>query len=133
MMLLAPYRVLDLTGPLGFLTGRILGNLGADVIKVKHPSGDASRHEPPFVSNGNGSPQSLYWLACNANKRGITLDLQNKKGRDLFRRLAQQADFLIESFSPRTLEELGLGYEDLRLENPSLILVSISPFGQEGP
>jgi crotonobetainyl-CoA:carnitine CoA-transferase CaiB-like acyl-CoA transferase len=132
-MLLAPYRVLDLTNPLGFLTGRIFGDLGADVIKIEPPGGDASRRLPPVISNGNGSSQSLYWLACNANKRGITLDLQNKRGRDLFRQLAQQADFIIESFSPGTLEPLRLGYEDLRQDNPALILVSISPFGQEGP
>jgi len=131
--MLAPYRVIDLTGPLGFLTGKIFGDLGADVIKVEPPGGDASRHRPPFLSNGNGSPQSLYWLAYNANKRGITLDLQSKRGRDLFRQLAQQADFIIESFSPGTLEELELGYEGLRRNNPSLVLVSISPFGQEGP
>src|SRR5712691_13328 len=78
MSLLTPYRVLDLTGPLGFLTGKIFGDLGADVIKVEPPSGDPARRQRPFLNNGNGSPQSLYWLACNANKRGITLDRQSK-------------------------------------------------------
>src|SRR5713101_3971107 len=132
-MLLAPYRILDLTGPLGFLTGKIFGDLGADVVKIEPPSGDPSRRLPPFLENGNGSPQSLYWLAHNANKRGITLNLQSERGRDLFLRLALGADFIIESFPPGVLEQLGLEYETLQQQNPGLILVSITPFGQEGP
>src|SRR3989475_6750484 len=136
-MLLAPYRILDLTGPLGFLTGKIFGDLGADVIKVEPPGGDPSRRQAPFLKNGNGCRQSLYWLAYNTNKRGITLDLKQQKGREIFRQLAQRTDFIIESrYSTasgtvtNTLEELDLSYESLRDENPELILVSISPFGQ---
>ena len=132
-MLLAPYRVLDLTGQLGFLTGKIFGDLGADVIKIEPPGGDPSRRHPPFLSNGNGSRQSLYWLAYNANKRGITLDLEQVKGRELFHCLVRRVDFIIESFAPGVMRELHLGYELLRKENSRLILVSISPFGQEGP
>src|SRR5207245_1127350 len=132
-MLLTPYRVIDLTGPLGFLTGKIFGDLGADVIKVEPPGGDASRHRPPFLKNGNGSPQSLYWLAYNANKRGITLNLQSERGRDLFSQLASGADFIIESFPPGVFQQLGIDYESWQHRNPGLILVSISPFGQEGP
>jgi crotonobetainyl-CoA:carnitine CoA-transferase CaiB-like acyl-CoA transferase len=132
-MLLAPYRVLDLTGPLGFLTGKIFGDLGADVIKIEPPGGDAARRLPPFLKNGNGSAQSLYWLAYNANKRGITLNLQSEKGRNLFYQLARESDFIVESSSPATLEQLGFAYERLQRQNPGLILVSISPFGQEGP
>ena len=132
-MLLAPYRVLDLTGPLGFLTGKIFGDLGADVIKIEPPGGDLARRQPPFLTNGNGSHQSLYWLAHNANKRGLTLDLKQVKGRELFRCLVRRADFIIESFAPCVRRELHLGYDVLREENPRLILVSISPFGQEGP
>lgn len=133
MSLLAPYRVLDLTGPLGFLTGRIFGDLGADVIKIEPPGGDASRRFPPFLKNGNSSAQSLYWLTYNANKRGITLNLQNSKGLDLFNKLSGQSDFIIESFSPRKLDQSGFDYELLQKQNPKLIVVSISPFGQEGP
>ena len=92
MNLLSPYRVLDLTDDLGFLAGKIFGDLGAEVIKVEPPQGDSSRRRPPFLKNGNGSPQSLYWLAFNANKRGITLDLHRQAGRDVFYRLAQTAD-----------------------------------------
>ena len=132
-MLLAPYRVLDLTGPLGFLTGKIFGDLGADVIKVEPPGGDPSRRQPPFLNNGNGCGQSLYWVAYNANKRGVTLNLENDKGRNLFYRLAAESDFIIESFPLDTRAELGLGYDELSRQNRGLILVSISPFGQEGP
>src|SRR5438876_3076603 len=132
-MLLTPYRVLDLTGPLGFLTGKIFGDLGADVIKIEPPGGDPSRRQPPCLNNGNGGRQSLYWLAYNANKRGVTLNLENDKGRELFYRLAAESDFIIESFSPGVRAELGFSYDELSRENPAVILVSISPFGQEGP
>ena len=132
-MLLAPYHVLDLTGPLGFLTGKIFGDLGADVIKVEPPGGDPSRRQAPFLKNGNGCRQSLYWLACNANKRGVTLNLENDKGRELFYRLATESDFIIESFPPGARAGLGAAYNELSRQNPGLILVSISPFGQEGP
>jgi crotonobetainyl-CoA:carnitine CoA-transferase CaiB-like acyl-CoA transferase len=132
MLLLRPYRVLDLTGALGFLTGKIFGDLGADVVKVEPPGGDAARRWPPFLS-GDNAPQSLYWLAFNANKRGVSLNLEDSRGRELFVRLAKKADFVVESFAPGTLDGWGLGYERLREENPALILVSITPFGQEGP
>ena len=124
-MLLKPYRALDLTGPLGFLCGRILGDLGADVIKIEPPGGDPARRSL--------SSQDLSWLAFNANKRGITLDLENPTGQALFLRLVKKADFLLESFRPGTLEKLGMGYDRLSEENPGLILVSITPYGQEGP
>jgi benzylsuccinate CoA-transferase BbsE subunit len=131
-MLLSPYRVLDLTGPLGFLTGRILADLGADVIKVEPPGGDPSRAWPPFHDHG-GRRQSLSWMAFNANKRGITLDLETANGQFVLRELARSADFLVESFSPGVLERCRLGYDELHRENPRLIVVSITPYGQEGP
>ncbi len=115
-MLLDCYQVLDVTGPLGFLCGKILGDLGADVIKIEPPGGDPARQ------------QSLYWLAFNANKRAITLNLESGAGQALFRRLAKKADFILESFPPGTLD-----HHRLSQENPGVILVSITPFGQEGP
>jgi crotonobetainyl-CoA:carnitine CoA-transferase CaiB-like acyl-CoA transferase len=111
-MLLDSYRVLDLTGTLGFLCGRIFGDLGADVIKVEPPGGDPAR-------------RSLYWLAFNANKRGITLDLERREGQELLLRLASKADFVVES--------RGLEYSQLSKVNPGLIQVSITPYGQRGP
>src|ERR671937_71642 len=109
-MFLTPYRALDLTGPLGFLTGRILADLGADVIKVEPPGGDASRAWPPHRERG-ACRQSLYWLAYNANKRGITLDLDAPSGRFVLCELARSADFLIESFRPGHLDRRQLGYD----------------------
>jgi len=131
-MLLSPYRVLDLTGPLGFLAGRILADLGADVIKVEPPGGDSSRAWAPFLER-DGIRRSLYWLASNANKRGITLDIEAPSGRFMLRELARSCDFLIESFAPGHLARHGLGYEDLRGVNSSLIVVSITPYGQDAP
>src|SRR5436309_1851706 len=121
-MLLKPYRVLDLTGPLGFAAGKVFADLGADVVKIEPPGGDAARTE-----------QNLYWVAANAGKRSITLDLQRESGRQTLRALAAKADFLLESFPPGTLESWSVGYEVLRAENPGLIMVSITPFGQDGP
>jgi crotonobetainyl-CoA:carnitine CoA-transferase CaiB-like acyl-CoA transferase len=133
-LLLAPYRVLDLTGPLGFLAGKVLADLGADVIKVEPPGGDPSRrwrpHRPPRDGTG---PEGLFWDACNAGKRGITLDLESEEGRRTLARLAARVDFLVESFPPGTLESWHLGPAELRRVNPGLITVSITPFGQEGP
>src|SRR5689334_15430456 len=74
-------RVLDLSTPLGHLCGKILADLGADVIKVEPPSGDAGRYREPVYMDANGTPQSLWWLAYNNNKRGITLDLESKEGQ----------------------------------------------------
>src|SRR5215472_9864689 len=104
-MLLSPCRVLDASGPLGFLTGRILGDLGADVIKVEPPGGDPSRSWPPLCGC-----QSLFWMAGNANKRGITLDLDSRSGQFVLRELARSADFVIESFAPGHLARRGIGY-----------------------
>jgi crotonobetainyl-CoA:carnitine CoA-transferase CaiB-like acyl-CoA transferase len=131
-MVLSAYRVLDLSGPLGFLTGRILADLGADVIKVEPPGGDPSREWPPFREVG-GRRESLHWMAFNTNKRGITLDLESPSGQFVFRQLARTADFVVESFALGYLATLGLGYEPLHEENPRLILVSITPYGQRGP
>jgi crotonobetainyl-CoA:carnitine CoA-transferase CaiB-like acyl-CoA transferase len=131
-MLLSPYRVLDLTGPLGFLTGRILADLGADVIKVEPPGGDPSRAWPPFFESA-AERQSLFWMAYNANKRGITLDLESPSGQFVLRELARTADFVLESFAPGYLAAHGLGYGELHRANPALVFVSITAYGQEGP
>jgi crotonobetainyl-CoA:carnitine CoA-transferase CaiB-like acyl-CoA transferase len=127
-MLLSEYRALDLSGPLGFLTGKILADLGADVIKIEPPAGDPSRAWPPF-RNG----ESLFWSAFNANKRGITLDLASEDARCVFRELARTADFVVETFEPGYLASLGLDYGTLARDNPRLIVVSVTPYGQHGP
>ena len=131
--MLGPYRVLDLTDEKGFFCGKLLGDLGADVIKIEPPGGDAARGIGPFCHDTPGSDRSLFWLAFNTSKRGITLNLETNEGQDLFRRLAKTADFVIESFSPGYMDEVGLGYAALKQESPDIIVVSITPFGQTGP
>ena len=133
MQPLEGFRALDLTDEKGFLCGRILADLGVDVIKVEPPGGDPSRRLGPFYKDIAEPEKSLYWFAYNANKRGITLKLDCEEGRQVFRKLVDKADFVIESFHPGYMESLGLGYTTLRKVNPKLILTSISAFGQTGP
>ncbi len=131
--LLSPYRVLDLTDELGFLCGKILGDLGADVIKIERPGGDAARRLGPFYKNNADPENSLYWLGFNNNKRGITLNLESARGREILLQLAGKADFIVESFMPGYLDGLQLGYAALSGINPRVVVTSITPFGQHGP
>ena len=131
--MLSSYRVLDFTTERGLLCGQILGDLGADVIKIEPPGGAPARRLGPFYENHPHPDRSLYWWAYNRNKRSITLDIATSEGKDLFRRLATNAHFLIESENPGAMARLGLGYDDLAAINPGLIYVSISAFGQDGP
>ena len=131
--MLSPYRVLDLTTEIGLMCGKLLADLGANVIKVERPGGDQSRNIGPFYHDQASPERSLFWFAFNTNKRGITLDIRTADGRDIFRRLVRSADLIIESFPPGYLDNLGLGYPVLEKINPGIILVSISPFGQTGP
>ncbi len=131
--LLFPFRVLDLTDELGFLCGKILGDLGADVIKIERPGGDPARNIGPFFQKQPDPEKSLYWFGFNNNKRGITLNLESARGKELFSKLAAGADFVIESFMPGYLDGLDLGYTSLSRTNPRLVHTSITPFGQTGP
>ena len=131
--MLDPYRVLDLTTERGLLCGQILADLGADVIKIEPPGGSSARKLGPFYQDQEDAENSLYWWAYNRNKRGVTLDITRSEGQDMLRRLAQGAKFLIESDNPGTLAKYGLSYDDLAADNPGLIYVSITPFGQDGP
>lgn len=130
---LEPYRVLDLTEGGSTLSARLLADMGADVIKIERPGGSPTRDVPPFIEGRGGPEGSLFWAACNLNKRGITLDITSTEGRKLFNRLLAGTDFLFESFEPGFLEGIGLGHEELRASNPGLIVVSITAFGQTGP
>jgi len=131
--LLKGYRALDLTDEKGFLCGRILGDLGADVIKIERPGGDTARNIGPFYHDIPDPEKSLHWFAFNSNKRGITLDIETADGRDIFTRLVKSVDFVFESFDPGYLDNLGLGYSSLERINPGIIMTSITPFGQTGP
>jgi crotonobetainyl-CoA:carnitine CoA-transferase CaiB-like acyl-CoA transferase len=129
--MLEGYRALDLTDEKGFLCGKILAELGVDVIKVERPGGDRSRNIGPFYRDH--PEKSLYWFAYNNSKRGITLDLEKDEGKEIFRDLVKSADFVIESFAPGELDKLGFGYAELCRIKKDIILTSITSFGQEGP
>ena len=131
--MLSPYKVLDLSDERGHLCGQILGDLGADVVLVEPPSGSRSRHSGPFYKDQPHPERSLTFWAFNRNKRSITLHLDREEDRNKLLKLAANADFLIESATPGTLGQRGLGYADLSVLNPGLIYVSISAFGQDGP
>ena len=131
--LLAPYRVLDLTDERGLLAGKILADLGADVVQIEPPGGNPARNIGPFYGDDPQPEKSLFWWAYAANKRSITLDLEQKGGQALLKKMVGEADFLVESFTPGYLDTLGLGYDLLAEINPKLVMVSITPFGQDGP
>ena len=126
-------RVIDLTDPRGFLAGKILADMGADVIKLEPPGGDPARCRGPFLGGVADPERSLLWLALNTSKRGITLDLAAERGRELYRALIETADVVLESFAPGELAARGLGYETLREAHPQLVHCAITPFGQTGP
>lgn len=128
---LAGVRVLDVSRVLaGPFCGQMLGDLGADVIKIERPgAGDETRTwGPPFHG-----PFSAYFLSCNRNKRGITLDLAQEEGRQLFHELAKRGDVVLENFLSDSAEKLGLSPQKLLAVNPRLIVCSISGFGRTGP
>ena len=131
--LLGGYRVLDLTDEVGLYCGRLLADMGAAVIKVEKPGGDAARNIGPFYHDTPDPEKSLFWYFMCMNKRGITLDIETPDGREIFKKLAKGADFVIESFIPGHMSHLGLGYTDLEMINRRIIMVSITPFGQKGP
>ena len=122
-------RVLDLSG---FLAGpycsMLLGDMGADVIKVERPEGDEMRRMPPFLGG-----EGYAFMIFNRNKRSVVLDLKTTEGRGACLRIARQADVLLENYRPGVAERLGFGYETMRSLNPRLVYCSVSGFGQTGP
>lgn len=123
-------RVLDLSRVLaGPFCCMMLGDHGADVIKVEPPGGDETRsYGPPFIQG-----QSTYYMAINRNKRGLILDLSKPEGQAIVKRLAQSSDVVVENFKTGTMERWGLGYETLRELNPRLIYCSVTGYGRSGP
>jgi crotonobetainyl-CoA:carnitine CoA-transferase CaiB-like acyl-CoA transferase len=130
---LGGYRILDLTDEKGLFCGKILADLGADVIKIEKPGGDCARNIGPFYGDKPDPQKSLFWFAYNVNKRGITLDIETSDGKGIFKRLVETADIVLESFRPGYLDSIKLGYSVLKKVNPRCILTSITPFGQTGP
>ena len=130
---LAPYRVLDLTeGGINWC-GKVLADLGADVIKIEPPGGSPTRRTGPFYGGTPDPERSLFWYAYCLNKRGLTLNLESRDGQELFKKLAVTADIVLESFHPGYMADLGLGYDDLSSINQGLVMTSVTPFGQTGP
>ena len=132
-VLLPPYRILDLTGPEAVFCGKLLADYGADVVKVEPPGGDPTRNKAPFIGDEVGIDRSSYFLFYNTNKRSVTIDIDTPKGQELFKKLVKTADVLIESSPVGHMESKGLGFDSLNAINPSLVMASVTPFGQTGP
>jgi len=130
---LTGYRVLDLADCKGAYCTKLLADLGAEVIKVEKPHGDASRDIPPFAGDVPHIERSLYFLYRHANKYSITLDWETPDGRGIFRRLIETADVLVETNPPGHMERLELDYPSLKRVNPLLVMASITEFGRGGP
>lgn len=132
---LSGMRVIDLTDSIvGPTCTKRLADYGADVIKVERPgTGDEARSMGPFYHDEPHLEKSGMFLYLNTNKRGITLDLNSKLGREILVELVKKADVVVESFKPGVMDSLGLSYDDLTVVNPNLVMTSISSFGQTGP
>jgi len=127
-------RVLDLTNVLaGPYCCYQLALMGAEVIKVERPDGGDLARQLGADAARNNAGMGISFLAQNAQKKSVTLNLKDPRGKDLLRRLVQNADVLVQNFRPGVMERLGLGYADLKPENPALIYCAISGFGQDGP
>lgn len=131
--MLNPYRVIDLSDDRGIFCGKILADLGAEVIKIEPTYGDPARRIGPFINEVPGIENSLYWQLYSANKKSIALDIHSNEGKEILLKLISSSDILIESFTPGTLDAIGLGWNTLKSINSQLIQVSITPFGQTGP
>lgn len=130
---LAGLRVLELTDEKGQFCGKLMADLGADVMKIEPPGGQSTRRVGPFFNDIPHPERSLSFWHYNTSKRGITLNIESGAGQALFRRLVLSADIVLESYAPGYLPSLGLAYEVLAALNARLIMCSLTPFGQTGP
>ncbi len=130
--MLSPFRVVEISSERTSLCGQILADLGATVTTVEPASGSNARRIGPWFEGRAETESSLYWWAFNRKKRSVTLDLETADCAELLRHLCADADFLVEGTRPGWLAEHGLSYQELSKENPGLIVVSITPFGQTG-
>ena len=127
-------RVLDLSEDIaGCFCARLLGDYGAEVVKLEPHSGAALRRIGPFYKDDPHPEKSLLFFILNLNKMGATLDIESETGQKIFKELVQDADIVVETFKPGHLSGLGLDYGALEEINPRLVMTSITPFGQEGP
>ena len=130
---LSDLNILDLCDEKGQLMGKLLGEMGARVIKIEPPGGAAARGVGPYRGDSADPEESLYFWAYNSAKEGITLDLESADGRRIFERLAAKADIVLESFDPGHMDTLGLGFDKLSGSHSELIVTSLTGFGQDGP
>jgi crotonobetainyl-CoA:carnitine CoA-transferase CaiB-like acyl-CoA transferase len=126
-------RILELADEKGQFCGKLLGDLGADVVKIEPPGGERCRYVGPFLDDIPHPERSLSFWYYNTSKRGITLDLKTVDGRGIFARLAAKSDVILETFRPGYLAALGFDYESLHEQNARLIMCALTPFGQTGP
>ncbi len=127
-------KVLDLTHHIsGPYCTKLLADFGAEVLKVERPGGDPTRRMAPFLNDDIDLEKSLVFAYLNTNKQSVTLNLKTEKGMQVLKSLIEQTDVVVENFAPRVMESLGLDFESLQKINPSLVLTSISNFGQTGP
>jgi crotonobetainyl-CoA:carnitine CoA-transferase CaiB-like acyl-CoA transferase len=130
---LAGLRVVDLTDESGHLAGRILADLGAEVLKIEPPGGDAARRRGPFVGGEPHPDAGAQWLARNLGKRSVVLDLDAAADRERLHALLREADVLLDTCAPDAVDRLGLGMTALAALNPRLVVASITPYGRSGP
>ena len=133
MTALAGLRVVELAQPPIAWAGKLLADMGADVILVEPPGGDPSRAYPPFLDDEPGADRSLYWWHYHTSKRGVVIDLEHDAGRARFRSLINTADALLEAEPRKRLASLGLDYEQLITIKPDLIHVAVTPYGRQDP
>ena len=130
---LAGLRILELADETGQFCGKLLGDLGADVVKIEPPGGEPNRRIGPFLDDIPHPERSLSFWYYNTSKRGITLNLETADGRQLFGRLAATSDVILETFRPGFLASLGLDYESLRDQKPAADHVRADPLRPDGP
>jgi crotonobetainyl-CoA:carnitine CoA-transferase CaiB-like acyl-CoA transferase len=133
MSVLKGMRVLEVSNERIAFAGKLLGDMGADVVLIEPPGGDPARRYPPFLDDEPGEDRSLYWWHYNTSKRGVVLDLDDVRDRERFTALVRSADVLLEAESPQRLRALGLDYDALRTIKPDLIHVAVTPFGRNDP
>jgi crotonobetainyl-CoA:carnitine CoA-transferase CaiB-like acyl-CoA transferase len=131
--LLNGIQILDLADEKASFCSKLLADLGAYVIKVERPGGDAPRKIGPFYQNEPSPERSFFFWYHNTNKWGITLDIEQNEGKKIFFKLLKKTDIVVETFLPGYLDQLGLGFDVLREVNSRLILISVTGFGQNGP
>ena len=130
---LLPYTILDLSEGGHNICGRLLGDMGARVVRIEPPGGSQTRLRGPFALDSSGNNKSLYWAAYNSNKKGISLSLDTEAGRQIFLRLVDRSDAILESFQPGYLDSLNIGFATLIKRNPQLVHTTMTPFGSTGP